>query len=71
MGGFFRVVFIYLCEHFIHGHGLYFLYFCIQCSIVYRTLHRMNVQEVTVDQRMTSPVYYMWFTSPLHVDNIS
>lgn len=22
---------------------------------MYRTLHRMNVQEVTVDQRMTSP----------------
>ena len=71
VGGFFHVVFIYLCEHFIHGHGLCFIYFCIQRSIVYRTPHRMNVQEVTVDQRMTSPVYYMWFTSPLHVDNIS
>ena len=45
VGGFFHLVFIYLCEHFIHGHGPCFLYLYIQHSTMYRTLRRMNVQE--------------------------
>lgn len=50
-----HLVFIYLCQHFIHGHGPCFIYFCIQQSTLHRTLRRTNIQEMTGERRMMSP----------------